>query len=182
MGETHDGAGNRLTVLGHIGHQEGEERIGLGQILGISVLGRSVVNSQLVDQRAAVGSLGLGHSVVLGLFNTTVDGGEILVGCLEEVDSLGVVVGLPEFELGGTLKKFAHTLGFLDTGQLNQNALRSTQFLDGRLCDAELIDTLADNLVGAVVGIGSLGADGLDDVVVVVTHLDLVAEVAAAED
>ena len=182
MSETNDGAGNRLVALVHIGHQQGEQRIGLGQILGISVLGRSIVNGQLVDQRTAVCNLGLGGGVLLSCFAASVDGGQVLVGSFEEADSFGVVVGLPELELGSTLEEFADALRLLDTRQLNQDTLRSAQLLDGRLGNTELIDTLADNLVGAVVGIGSLGADGLDNVVVVVTHLDFVAEVAAAED
>ena len=87
-------------------------------------------------------------------------------------------MGQPELQLCGTLQEFAHALGLFHAGELNKDTLRSAKLLYGGLCHAELVDTLAQHLIGTVVCAGGLFTDDFDNSVVVVAEFDLVAELA----
>ena len=64
-------------------------------------------------------------------------------------------IGLPEFEVGASLKQFAHALRFLDTRHFHHdltNLAFAVQHLDIGLSHTEAVDTRAHHLVGVFNG------------------------------
>ena len=183
VSQADNGPRTGLIVLVDIEHQFGEEGIILHRrlILGCGSRG-SAVNGELVHEVGgiAIGFLGSNFLFLLDVL-TVGNRGKVFVGGIEEADSFSIIIGLPELQLGSTLEELADTFGLLHTGKLDKNTLGSAKLLDGRLSNAELIDTLADNLIGALIGVGSFRLNSFDNILVLVTHLDFVAEVAADE-
>ena len=72
----------------------------------------------------------------------------------------------PELELSGTSEEFADTVLVFHAGELHKDTLGGGKFLDGGLGDTKAVDTTADNLISAIVGILGFFADSLDNLVV----------------
>ena len=104
-----------------------------------------------------VGGCLLGGSVFLA----AVDGSQTLVELVEQRGNVLTVVGLPELKVGASLKELAHTLRLADTRHFYHEAsLLAFELLDVGLNDAELIDTVADNVERVVDSCLHFGAQG----------------------
>ncbi len=179
------GAPHQAALLVDVGHEHFlvEEGVLLGEFveLGIGVLLAAALEG--VEEGVALGCSGLvRHSGILlglgcgGFGLAAAHGGNIFVNLFEHQVGLGILVGQPKLELSSALEELADALGVLHAGQLNEDALGGAELLDGGLRHAELVDTLAQDFVCAVVGTGGLLANHVDNIVVGAVELYLVAK------
>ena len=178
----HNRTGQQATLLIDVGHQHifVEEGVVLGEFFVCSLGTVVLVGTQCIQQRVALGNwlfLNLGNllgCLFLGL--DAADRSDKIVNLFKHPVSLGIVIGQPELQLGGTLEEFADTLRVFHTGKLNKDTLGGAQLLNSGLRNAELVNTLTEDLVGAVIGTGGLFLDDLDNSIVIVVQLDAVTQ------
>ena len=163
-------------VAAHAGRAEDRvERIGLAGGLETGVLG--VLGLDLLgDDIVGGGSLG-GRGFADGE-----DLREAGVGLVEVGGHFVIGERRPEFEGRSALEQLADTLRLLHARELHEDAAGVAELLDGRLRDAETVDTVAQDVER--VGDGALGfvLDDGDDLLVGGLGLDAVAHLVGTED
>ena len=131
---THNGAATTLLNQHLIASEFGQCATLRSGGSGLSLLSLGRVDSS----GGRVGGLGL--SLSNGLTS-------VLVQSVERTQQVRQRVGLIELQVSGTLQQLAHALGFLDTGQLEQDAAGALQLLDVGGNHTEAVDTVAQHLV-----------------------------------
>ena len=144
---THDG------TAAVIGVKQREERILLGgemRALCRLILLRCVLcNLGYKVRSGAIGALlgnRLGRGDRIGGLCSINRALDKAVGLRQEGKNLTVIERCPELERSGSLKQLAHTFGFLDSRQFDHDTVRVGQTLYVGLRNAEVVDTVAQDV------------------------------------
>ena len=175
----------------------GSGSLGVGLLLGGNLLVQvDGIALHLVRVFLLLGGL-LGYSILLGillgggslflLLSRGILLGGLVVGIgdhqvLDVTANLIGIVALPELQVGTTGQQLQHTVLVLHTRHFDHDARLTFQALDVGLNDTELIDTVADDVLGIVDSRLHLSLQGADHILVGALGIHLVAHLLCSED